>query len=674
MEVSQLQEAISKHEREFYRLNTMRDHFIGEKASCISKIEGSQAYLDNRDEVLDVLNELHQRTQVRTKEVYEQLLTTLVQEIKPGDPENEKVVLETEIRRNRTSLEVGMKNDKGHIRNVYLDKGGSVENIIAMGLRFIAVSRTSNRRLIVMDEADSALRSEYIPIFAAIMDQLARQIGMQVIYISHHPVSCFEGKARIIHLERQDGYVTAEQVSDVAKSGNKEIQEKLGSELNEDEDMMEGVGLRYIRLVNVKQHENTMIELSPYVNVITADVDVGKSTVVQAIEALSHNLGREGLIRDGQPSARVEIGLEDGMTLQWSYARRGTKKTNYKLTNSDNKEVQTSDSGTEVPAWLHDYLGMEKHQDFDLHISDQHNSSFILDKRISGFRRAELLSLGKEATQVQKMITQHGEKADRCRRIVNENKKKLLEVKNKLAALRSIGSIEERLVDLRSLAKSIESSSTNNTWLKSNIELITKCEGKIAALSPIVSIALPSKKEINDLSGIRIQSVSIIAKEKRLALLSSVASIEIPNKPKVKDLSGFLELGRGIGKATQKIEALSSIQDLVAPKKPKLSDTNAMGLIYHRLEKINAVSKVMENLDFEIPKKPTVSDLSAYAETGKSISLKGKAAQDISTKIKEAEKELSECIIEKDGVITSLGGVCPVCKGSIKCKGEQHEK
>lgn len=55
--------------------------------------------------------------------------------------------------------------------------------------------------------------------------------------------------------------------------------------------------IRYIRLVNTKQHENTFIELSPGVNVITANIDVGKSTLAQAIEAVAQNEGREGLIK-----------------------------------------------------------------------------------------------------------------------------------------------------------------------------------------------------------------------------------------------------------------------------------------------------------------------------------------------------------------------------------------
>lgn len=60
------------------------------------------------------------------------------------------------------SLDVGVRTSSGFVRNAYQDKGRSVENILAMGLRFISVSRTSNRRLIVMDEADNNVRNTFL--------------------------------------------------------------------------------------------------------------------------------------------------------------------------------------------------------------------------------------------------------------------------------------------------------------------------------------------------------------------------------------------------------------------------------------------------------------------------------------------------------------------------------
>lgn len=673
MDISNLEKGLMARRREYDRLSAMRDHYVKEKSSCIIKMGEAQCYLDSKDEVIDILNELHQRTQVRTKEIYEQLLTTLVQEMKPGDPENDRVVLETEIKRNRTSLEIGMRNDKGCVRNIYLDKGGSVENIVAMGLRFIAVSRTSNRRLIVMDEADSALRSEYIPIFAAIMDQLARQIGMQVIYISHHPVSSFEGKARIIHLQRENGYVSAEQVSDVAGSGYSKIQDKIGSDLDENEDIMEGVGLRYIRLVNNKQHENTMIELSPYVNVITADIDVGKSTIVQAIEAVAHNLGREGLIRDGQSMTRVEIGLEDGMTLQWSYSRKGSKKTSYVLTNANNEVVNSSDNGTEVPEWLHDYLSMAKHQDFDLHISDQHNSSFILDKRISSFRRAELLSLGKEATQVQKMITQHGERSDKCRRVLNECKKELVIIKNKLIALRAIGTVEERITELEALLQSIKDGHDNHKWLSNNIPLIMGSLGKVKALSPLSLIEIPKKEAVIDLKPIRDIAKSMVINKEKKSLLSLLVDMELPRAPVINPLSEMLSLGQGIGIANRKLAALDALSDIKLPAKPDITETSTLGNIYRRIEKSLLFDEVMASLNITMLKKPDLEPTGSYLESGKALVQKEKQVEQLTKLVKESEAELHLCIETKNEFISSLGGMCPLCHNHIKGMGANHE-
>ena len=53
--------------------------------------------------------------------------------------------------------------------------------------------------------------------------------------------------------------------------------------------VMDDIGIRYIRLTNFKQHENTIIDLSKNITVITGDVDIGKSTVIQSITFCRHN-------------------------------------------------------------------------------------------------------------------------------------------------------------------------------------------------------------------------------------------------------------------------------------------------------------------------------------------------------------------------------------------------
>ena len=421
MHLSHLKKRYGQILPSFSKQMGVRDHFIQEKARLFLEITECNEFLDSKDEIQRILHELQRRTQSRTKDIYENLLAKLVKDVMPNNDESDNVVLKTGVRNSKTTLNVEVVNNKGFSRDVYEDKGGSIENIIAMGLRFIALSRTSNRRFLILDEADAWLKDIYIPAFAEVLCQLSRMVGIQVVYISHHNVENFAGKAKIINLSRDNDKVVAEDVSSAQDAVFEGIDDESLPEL------MDGIGLKYLRLVNFKQHENTLLELSPNVTIITGDCDIGKSTILQAIEAVNQNAGRDGLIRDNQPYCRVEMGLEDDLTVSWTYRKKAQKKTSYVLTDDENNTIKQSNSGKDVPDWLHDYLAMSLYKDFDLHIGDQHSASFILDKKISSHRRAEILSLGKEASKVQRMITLHGEKVSSTRKELNKKKKKRVE-------------------------------------------------------------------------------------------------------------------------------------------------------------------------------------------------------------------------------------------------------
>src|SRR5690606_26332022 len=180
--------------------------------------------------------------------------------------------------------------------------GGSIANIVGMGLRFIVLTRHANRRVLLLDEADCHLKSEYIPAFAAVMHQLTKKLGIQVIYISHHSPSNFIGYGRVHEIYREDSKTQSRILHD--------------EELDEDaEESMSA--FRYIRLRDYGPHENLLTELSPGLNLITGDNDLGKSKIIQAVVNLMNNEGLERRIRHGRPFFSVEIGLEEGMSLLW---------------------------------------------------------------------------------------------------------------------------------------------------------------------------------------------------------------------------------------------------------------------------------------------------------------------------------------------------------------------
>ena len=643
----------------------IRSHFLSEKTALFEKMEILNEFLDSKDEVQEVLHELQERTQSKTRGIYEELLTKLVKDIMPDNDESDRVILNTGVKNNRTTLSVEVANKKGHPRDVYKDKGGSIENIIAMGLRFISLSRASNRRFLILDEADAWLKDIYIPAFAEVLCQLSRRVGIQVVYISHHGVENFAGKAKIIDLSRESGKIIAE---------DKTHEHTPIFEGVDDENLptlMEGVGIRYLRLVNFKQHENTLLELSPNVTIITGDNDIGKTTILQAIEAVNHNLGRDGLIRDEQPSCRVEMGLEDDISLVWSYSRKGQKKTHYNLVDEDGSVIKHSDSGKDVPEWLHDYLAMGLYKDFDLHIGDQHNASFILDTKISAHKRAEILSLGKEASKVQKMITLHGEKVTSAKRELKRADKEMNNIKNKLAVMRILFEKENALRTVYEDLSSIKKINDELEHIQSSAVLIKYLDDKRLALEPLSNVEALGRVEVDgEVDGMAIEINKLQSLSDLLNVLNKVKELQHVQVLSIEDLSRIQSLIDSIASLSEKshyLEKVVNLDHLNMPEIEMLNELMIKGKQIATLEKkVNSYQKVVNLNPIESDDNAIDVDPKEIATTGSKIGELLKRKAELEKQVKTTETEKQNLDIEYKNFVDSIGGICPTCHNHIE--------
>jgi len=81
-------------------------------------------------------------------------------------------------------------------------QGGSVTNVLSVGLRFFALAaldETEHRRFLVLDEQDCWLRPDLVPLLVKIVHDAARSLGFQVLMISHHDLTAFEQYADRIY-------------------------------------------------------------------------------------------------------------------------------------------------------------------------------------------------------------------------------------------------------------------------------------------------------------------------------------------------------------------------------------------------------------------------------------------------------------------------------------------
>ncbi|EPR37078.1 hypothetical protein dsx2_1021 [Desulfovibrio sp. X2] len=90
----------------------------------------------------------------------------------------------------------------GCVEDVLTGQGGSVCNILSVGLRLITLAQLDparHRPFLVLDEQDCWLKPELVPQLVAVIQAVAAKLGLQVLIISHHSLDRFSFKADRIY-------------------------------------------------------------------------------------------------------------------------------------------------------------------------------------------------------------------------------------------------------------------------------------------------------------------------------------------------------------------------------------------------------------------------------------------------------------------------------------------
>lgn len=571
--------------------------------------------LSRKDEMLETLQAMQVEAQAKNKGVFEELLTSLIQEVIPG--KEDRIVLTNSMKNNRATLDIDVMSN-GNLENVYQDKGGSISNIVAMGLRFIVLARHPNRRVLMLDEADCHLRTEYIPAFAAVMSQMAIKLGIQVIYISHHPVNHFMGYGRVIELFREGHMTRSRVISD-------EVEYPPEYEAPQS-------AFRYIRLKNYGPHQNLLVDLCPGVNIVTGDMDLGKSKLIQAVVDLCDNRGQEGRIyhRNGQkkPAYEVEIGLEEGMSLKWGYNRTAKKRTSLTLFDEAGEVIEQSDEGTGVPEWLHSYLAMTPVNGENIHFHSQKKSSYLLSDEFSSIERAQMLPLGRESRDVLKMIGLFNNQLAEVRSDKKRLEKDLNYHQNILAAMSLIMDnpvdpivIQEKcdeLVGKYEKTLKLDHLTTridHVDMIKSMYELVLKNLKREVCVAPDI-LATP------EMAHCLINLERSVAQKQALESMQSIKPAAA--LPELSNLKGIAQAGIKIKQAMDQCEALSQIK--------------------------------VSSMDV-----PVIRDQSRLADIMTAMEKNLTATVDIDKKLAVSKASLIAIRKERDELIEQSGGLCPTC-------------
>ena len=184
--------------RRIDRLLDRRDERIEASRKLSRQFDEVNAYLQVADKVTAALQQLSEELFQQLLGVVQEKLTIALQEIL------EQPILfraDADFKRGGATVDFWIERD-GNREDVLRGQGGSVANILSVGLRMFALTTLDpdrHQRFLVLDEQDCWLRPDLVPKLVKIVHEAGQALGFQVLMISHHDVALFERYADRIY-------------------------------------------------------------------------------------------------------------------------------------------------------------------------------------------------------------------------------------------------------------------------------------------------------------------------------------------------------------------------------------------------------------------------------------------------------------------------------------------
>jgi len=199
-------------ERRLDRFSALAEGLHAEHGRIRASLATVQEFLVLAPKARDVLEELSTALFGKILDEVEANLTHAIREILGQD---RVVTTQREVKNNRLQIHFQIQNqgNEDEIEDIMTGQGGSVCNILSVGLRLIALSQLpeqNHRPFLVLDEQDCWLKPALIPKFMKLINEIADRLALQLLVISHHPLDLFAGAAdRIYELkpDREHGAV-----------------------------------------------------------------------------------------------------------------------------------------------------------------------------------------------------------------------------------------------------------------------------------------------------------------------------------------------------------------------------------------------------------------------------------------------------------------------------------
>ncbi len=568
------------------------------------------------EEISRIFDALQQKAHERSVGAFERLLSAILNDVLPDEG---KVRLLPQFKSNATWLDIALEKN-GSLEDVVDGNGGAVTNVVCAGLRFAALSRTDNRRLMILDEPDCWLKPERVPAFVRVVSQVAMQTQTQTFFITHHDPSFFEGQVNLVRFTAdKDGKVLAQSLAPLVCDWEDDQQP----------------GVRAIELVNVRRHEHTIIPCYPGATAFIGDNNLGKSTaVVTSFKAVAYGESDDTMVRHGADEARIIFYLEGNKRIEWSRSLKRSPSVMYRLVEGDKVIAEgRPKTRNQAPEWVTDVLGVARVDDLDIQVGNQKSPVFLLND--SAPRRAQILSVGRESGHLKTLMKKYDDIKAADRETVKQGELTLARLKLRLGYLAKAEPLPERLEHLAAhsegLLRQVEQ------WEKLQA-LTTRLEQAKASCERlerewVVLEGLPGAPALHDEAALE-KLVARLAKHARIASLPDAPTM--PAVPELHELATLLKLGQRIAQARKLVQVCEPVPQSL-PGMPEMLDLEALNRLTTRL--------------------------SGQALTAQATQ------RELSTLQQEESKEAEKLEVLKQ----ELGGECPLCGAAFPEHGVEHE-
>lgn len=179
-------------------LRRKAEQLAGRRAEHLAALERIRSQIIETDRYLQLAEPVTDALRTLGLQLFEQVLGTMQARLTVALQEVLEQPLEfraaADFKRGSAVVEFCILRG-GNPESILMGQGGSVQNVLSTGLRLFALATLDpeeHRPFLVLDEQDCWLRPELVPRLVRIIAQAAKELGFQVLMISHHDIGLFE--------------------------------------------------------------------------------------------------------------------------------------------------------------------------------------------------------------------------------------------------------------------------------------------------------------------------------------------------------------------------------------------------------------------------------------------------------------------------------------------------